>query len=195
MIIGITGSIGCGKTTVSELFRERGFEVINIDQLYHDLIKPGSEVYKKITGKFGNSIINKDKTINRGALKKIVFADYKKLRALNGLTHPSIIKEAEKIIKYLKKYGKPNIVIDAPLLLESNARKLVDKIIVVKCREENQIKRVLKKNIHTKKQIENIIKSQMPLDEKLKHADFVIDNNKNLKYLSKQVINIIKKLK
>lgn len=191
MIIGITGTIGSGKTAVSNLFKKYGFEVINADELYHKLSKPNKLIYNKIVKEFGKIIINSDKSISRGKLKKIVFQDDKKLKKLNSITHPVIISEMKKLIR---KNKNRNIAVDAPLLLESDARNLVDKIIVVKCGDKTRMDRLLKKGKHTKKEILNITKSQMPLKEKIKLADFVIDNSGALEETKEQVEKIIKKL-
>ena len=218
MIIGITGSFGTGKTTVANMFSKYGFKVINVDKLYHGIYNKNYLLKSKIKNKFG--------TVNRNALKKIVFDDYKQLKKLNKLTHPIIINEIKKeigaildksnieksnkkipitntssnkkIINKIKNNGKNNIgiknnvriIIDAPLLIEAKAKGLVDKMIVVKCSKKNQVERVLKKGKYSKKEIENVIKSQMPLKEKIKHADFVVDNNKTVRETEKQVKTI-----
>src|SRR3989344_1373767 len=145
MIIGITGTIGSGKTAASDLFKKYGFKVINADELYHKISKPNKIIYKKIIKEFGNKIINSDKSINRDKLKKIVFSDDKKLKKLNLITHPIINPEIKKGIIRLKKSNKENIIVDAPLLLESDAKNLVDKIIVIKCDDKTRIQRLLKK--------------------------------------------------
>lgn len=191
MILGITGSIGSGKTAAASLFRKYGFEVINADELYHEISKPNKIIYEKIVGEFGTKILNEDKTINREKLKKIAFSDDKKLKKLNSITHPVIIAEINKLIKNLK---NKNIVVDAPLLLESTAKNIIDKIIVVKCDDKTRVQRLLKKGNHTKEEIENITKSQMPIKEKLKFADFVVDNSKGIQHLEIQIKRILSKL-
>jgi len=182
MILGITGSFGSGKTTVANIFNRYGYKVINADRLYSGLIKKDTILYKKIKKEFG--------TVNRKKLKNIVFNDYSKLKRLNKLTHPVIIGKIKSLIKKEKK----KTVIDAPLLIEANALSLVDKLIVVKCNKNKQMERLLKKNKYTKKEINNIIKSQMPLKKKLKYADYTIDNSKSLKHTEKQVKKIVKLL-
>jgi len=126
MILGITGSFGSGKTTIANIFRNYGFKVINVDKLYHN-------IYNEPLLK--NRIKKEFNTINRNKIKKIVFNDYSKLKKLNKITHPLIIKEIKKLIK-----NKKNIIIDAPLLLEAKAQNLVDKIIVVKANKKNSEK-------------------------------------------------------
>ena len=194
MILGITGSIGSGKTTASNLFKKLGFFIVNADEIGHEVIKKNSAAYKKIIKEFGNEILDNNKNIDRKILGSIVFNDKIKLKKLNSIMHPIIINEIENQIKKIKQKcgNKTKIVIDAPLLLETKTKNLVDKIIVVKADKKNIIKRLNKR--FSKEKIEKILKSQMPLDEKLRYVDFVIDNNKDLKHLEKQVENIIKKL-
>ena len=188
VIIGVTGSVGSGKTTVSGIFRKYGFVVINADEIGHGILKKNSVAYKKIVKGFGNGILDRKKNIDRKRLGSVVFNDDKKLKRLNSITHPTIINE---IKNKIRKYGKTGIIIDAPLLLETREKNLADKIIVVKCSIKNIIKRNKK---FLKEKIEKILKLQMPLEEKLRFADFTIDNNKDLKHLEKQVNKIIEEL-
>lgn len=192
MIIGITGQIGSGKTTAAKLFSKHQYNRINADEIGHELIKKNSVIYKKIIKEFNKGILDRNKGIDKEKLGNIVFYDEKKLKKLNSIMHPAIIDEIKSQIKKIKnKCGnKTKLVIDAPLLLETEAKNLVDKIVVVKCNKKIIIKRLNKK--YPKEKIERILKSQMPISEKLKHADFVIDNNKDLKHLEEQVKNIIK---
>ena len=194
MIIGITGSIGSGKTTVAKLFSKHWYDRIDADEIGHEVIKKNAVAYKKIIKTFGNDVLDANKNIDRKKLGDAVFNDNKKLKKLNSIMHPIIISEIKnKTEKIGKKCGsKTKIVIDAPLLLETKTKNLVDKIVVVKADKSKIIKRLSRK--YPKKKIEKILKSQMPLEEKLKQADFVIENNGNLKNLEKQVKNIIKKI-
>lgn len=182
MVIGITGSFGSGKTTVSNLFKKHGFVVINVDKLYRDIYN--KNLKNKILREFG--------TDDRNKLKKIVFSDFKKLKKLNKITHPIILKELKKLISRIK--NKKNMIIDAPLLIEAKAQNLADKIIVVKANRKNSIKRILKKKKYSKEEIEQIIKSQMPLKKKLKYSDFIVDNNKSLTDTKNQIKKIAEKL-
>lgn len=186
MIIGVTGSFGSGKTTVANLFKKYNFKVINVDKLYDGIYKKNESLRNKIKKEFG--------TTNRTKLKKIVFNDSNKLKKLNSITHPIILKEIKKSLKKLKIKNK-NIVMDIPLLIEANATNLVNKIIVVKCNKETQIKRLLKKRKYTKEEINNIIKSQMSLNKKLKYADFVVDNSYSLLKTKSKIKKILNKIK
>lgn len=193
MILGITGSIGSGKTTVAKLFTKHWYYRIDADEIGHIIIQKNSAIYKKLLNFFGNDILDKNKNIDRDKLGDIAFNDINKLKKLNSITHPTILKEIKNRIKEIKQKckDKTKIAIDAPLLLETNTKNLVDKIIVIKCNEDNILKRNKK---YQKEKIEKILKLQMSFKEKLKYADFVIDNNKDLKYLEKQVKGIIRKL-
>jgi len=182
MIIGITGSFGSGKTTVANMFKKYGFKVINVDKLYHGIYNKDNSLKNKIQKEFG--------TINRNQLKKIVFNDSIKLKKLNNITHPIIIKAIKKEIKKTIN-NKKNIVIDVPLLFEARIQNMFDKIIVVKCNKKEQIKRILKKKKYSKKEINNIITSQMPLKEKIKKADFVVDNGKTVREIKKEISSIV----
>jgi dephospho-CoA kinase len=211
MIIGITGSIGSGKTTAAKIFSKCHFTRIDADETGHNLIKKSSLAYKKIIKEFGNEILDKDKNIDRKKLGNVVFEDNKKLNILNSIMHPMIIQKVKNKIKKIKTRCGNNakIVVDAPLLLEtsyrnnvsvelknkkflSKTKNLVDKIVVVKSSKKNIIKRLNKK--YSKEKIEKILNAQMPLGEKLEYADFVIENNKDLKHLENQVNHVIKKL-
>ena len=183
MIIGITGSFGSGKTTTANIFKKYGFKVINVDKLYQGIYNKNKALKNKIKKEFG--------TTDRTKLKKIVFGDSRKLKKLNKITHPLIIKEIKKSVS---KLNKKNIIIDSPLLLEAKAKSLVDKVIVVKANKKNCIERILTKKKYSKKEIGQIMKSQMPLNKKLRYADFVVDNNKSVKDIRKRVKEIVDKL-
>ncbi|MBW2977176.1 dephospho-CoA kinase [Candidatus Woesearchaeota archaeon] len=196
MIIGVTGSFGSGKTTVANMFKKYGFRVINADRLYQGIYKKNRALKNKIKKEFG--------TLGRSKIKKIVFNDCSKLRKLNEIAHPIIIQEIKNQIKNIKKQNaekiinkklknKTNglrIVIDAPLLIEAKAMKLVNKIVVVKCGKKEQVKRILKKKKYSKKEIGQIMKSQIPLKEKIKYADFVVDNSRTIEGTERQVKKI-----
>ena len=194
MIIGITGSIGSGKTTAAKMFSRHHYDRIDADEIAHEIIDQNKIVYEKIINEFGSKILNKNKIIDRKKLGNVIFNDANKIKRLNSITHPIIISEIRNQIKKIKNECGKNakIIVDAPLLLETNAKDLIDRIIVVRTSKENILKRLGEK--HSKRQIERILKHQMSLEEKLKHADFVIDNNKNFSHMEKQITEIIKNL-
>lgn len=188
MIIGITGNFGSGKSTVSGIFKASGFSVIDVDRLYRGIYRKDKKLRNRVKACFG--------TADRRELKRIVFNDYEKLKLLNRITHPIIIKEIKKKIKGIKKKsnGKRDIAIDAPLLLESNAKMLVDKIVVVKAKKSISSKRLLAKG-YTHNEIRQITKSQMPVKEKIKHSHYIIDNSISIEDTKKQAIGIIKEIR
>lgn len=186
MIIGITGIFGSGKSTVTSIFAKHGYKIINVDKVGHKLLDE-KQIKSKIIKEFGD-VLTKNK-VERRKLKDIVFYNHKKLNKLNKIVHPYLIKEVKRLIKNSKK-----AVVDAALLIELKLNTHVDKVVLVKINRSSAIKRVLKKNKYTKKEIENILKSQLPQDKKLKYADFVVDNNKPLSSVRKQVTAICSKL-
>lgn len=194
MIIGITGSIGCGKTTVAKIFGRHRYNRIDVDEVGHKIIKKNFIAYEKIIKEFGSSILDKNKNIERKKLGDLVFSNNKNIKKLNSIMHPLIIKNIKNQINKIKNKckDKTKIVIDAPLLLETKNKYLVEKIIVVKCNKENVIKRLAKK--YPKEKIEKILNVQMPLSGKLRYADVVIDNNKDLSYLKHQIEKVIQEL-
>lgn len=193
MILGITGSVGSGKTTAARLFGRHWYSRIDADKIGHEIMKKNSAAYKKIVQEFGNEILDKNGNIDRKKLGGMVFNDAEKLKELNSITHPIIFSDIKNKIKKIKAKckNKTKIVIDAPLLIETNLKDYVDKIIVVKC----GIRKIFVRNKNfSRYEIEKILKAQMPLNKKLEYADFVIDNNKSLRHLEMQVRDIIRKI-
>ena len=188
MIIGITGSIGAGKTTVTAMFKKHGCNVIDADKIGRTILQ--KEIYQDVIDTFGKRVLDKKKRIDRKKLRKVVFYNKNKLTRLNHISHPIIIN---KIKKQLKK-NKIN-VIDAAVLIEANWHPAVNKVIVVKTKKEIQVKRLLKSGRFTRQLIEKIIKSQMPITKKLRYANYVIDNSKTLRQTEKQVKDILTKVK
>ena len=195
LIIGITGSLGTGKTTVAKIFKRLGAVVLDADEIAHRLIEPNTPAWRRIKGCFGSGILRKDGTINRRALAKGVFSERRRLDKLCGIIHPLVYKEVEKKVRQIKRSNAEAIVVlDAPLLLESGGRWKVDKLVVVTARRDVQIKRAMGKFGLTRKEALQRIKAQMPLSEKEKAADFVIDNKGSLSATEKQAVEIWKRL-
>ncbi len=191
IVLGLTGSFGSGKTTVAGILKSYGAKIIDADRIAHTIIKPGSASYKKIIRIFGSAILNKDKSINRHNLGQIVFNNRALLVKLNSIVHPEVIR----IIKdELRRAREGIVVIDAPLLIESGLNKLTHKLIVVKINRLKQLKRLQKKLGLNKRDIQLRINCQLPLEDKVRMADFVIDNNKTISETKKQVAQIRRKL-
>ncbi|OGX15363.1 MAG: dephospho-CoA kinase [Omnitrophica WOR_2 bacterium RBG_13_41_10] len=191
IILGLTGGLGSGKTYVAKIFKSYTAQVIDADSIAHKIIRPGKKTYKRVVKSFGRQILNKDKTINRSWLARIIFSDKKLLFRLNRIIHPEIIR----IIKTkIKTASKQIIIIDAPLLIEAGLEKMVDKIIVVAATKENQINRLLARRHLNRADIKRRINAQISLAKKVRMADFVIDNNGSKADTTKQVGIIRRKL-
>lgn len=194
MIIGITGSIGTGKSTVSNYLISKGYSVVDADKISKGAYNIGSNGYKAILEVFGVEILNSNGEVDRKKIKKIVFDNSNMLQRLNMAIHPIIINEIEKEIEILLE--SQNVVfLDAPLLIETELHKKVDKIIVVACDKNEQINRIIKRDKITADMAISIINSQMSIDEKLKFADYVVYNNSTIENLYSQVDEIILEIK
>ena len=192
MIIGVTGNIGCGKTTVALVFKKLGAEVIDADKLAHQAISLKGASYKKIIAVFGEAVLGKDESIDRRKLGRVVFEDRKLLSRLNRIIHPEVIKQIKKRIARSK---KEVVVLDAPLLIESGLHKIVDKTIVVKADLRHRISRIDNKLSLSESEISKRQSFQLPLREKIRFADFIIDNNGSIDKIEKQVRGVWDKIK
>ncbi|MFP4661437.1 MAG: dephospho-CoA kinase [Halanaerobiales bacterium] len=186
MIIGLTGGIASGKSTVSSILDELGAALIDSDKLAHDVLKDKS-VCKKIVESFGKQVLNEDGEINRSSLGEIVFNDPEKRKDLENITHPVIISRIHKKIEEYEKENR-NIVLDAPLLFEANLDRIVDQTWVVYVDKKTQIKRLMSRNGMDYEKAKARVESQMPLKKKKKMADVVIDNMGSISQLKEDVI-------
>ena len=195
LIVGVTGGIGSGKTTVAEMFRRIGAVVIDADEISHQLIYPGRPAWKKIVSTFGKAVLRRDYFIDRKVLAQKVFSDSRQLKKLSGIIHPLVYKAIrEKIARIKRPAPSAVVILDVPLLLESGGRKHADKLVVVAAPRDVQLKRACEKFGIGRFDALRRIKAQMPLKEKIKIADFVIDNGGSLISTEKQVRVIWKKL-
>ena len=197
LIIGLTGGIVSGKSTVARMFKDLGAKIVDADKLGHKVILPQGAAWKRIIKIFGKDILQKDQTINREKLGKIVFANQNLLKKLNKITHPEIIKLIKKEISLAKNDSKEEkniLIIDAALIYETKIDRLMDKIIVVYLDEEEQLERLIKRNNLSEKEALQKIKSQIPLKEKIEIADYVIDNSNSLDKTKEQVETIWQEL-
>ncbi|HIH91553.1 TPA: dephospho-CoA kinase [Candidatus Woesearchaeota archaeon] len=191
MVIGITGSIGTGKTAAARHLGRHGFAVINVDRLYRRISRPGSAIAKRIARHFGKEVLLKNGSIDRATLKAIVFKDSRKLRLLNSITHPLILKETKKLIGKSKK----PVVIDAPLLLEARFDRLCDYVVVTHAPKNVVLRRLLGARKLTKREILSIMGSQMPFSQKRKRADSVVDTSGSYAHTHAQLRKIISRIK
>ena len=184
MIVGLTGGIASGKSTVSNFFKKLGLEVLDADGIVKE-VSQKEDTIKKIVKVFGKNILDGNGKIIREKLRKEAFENRELLNKLNEIIHPQVI---EIFVKKKKETSEDYIVIfDIPLLYEAKMENLCDKIIVVYIKREQQIKRVIERDKNTRELAEKIIDAQMSLEEKSKRADIVINNNSTLEDLKNQV--------
>lgn len=187
VIVGLTGGVGTGKSTVADFFGELGAHVIDWDELARQVARPHLKTWKAIVEYFGKGILNDDLTINRQKLADVAFSDRKKVEKLNQIVHPAVFEEDERITNEIKSRDPDALIIkDIPLLFEVTRPIALDKIIVVSASEETQLKRLEEKGMK-REDAENRIKSQLPLDTKVRSADFVVNNDGTLEETKRQV--------
>jgi len=190
IIVGLTGSVGTGKSTVTSFYRELGAYIIDWDELAREVTRPHLRAWKEIVEYFGKDFLNEDLTINRQKLAEIVFSDKEKVAKLNQIVHPEVFKEDERITNEIKIFDPNALIIkDIPLLFELTRPTFVDKVIVVSASEQTQLRRLEEKGMN-REDAQSRIKSQLPLEEKIKSADFVINNDGPLEETKKQVEEI-----
>lgn len=187
-VIGLTGSFGTGKTFIASIFRSLGARIIDADRIAHEVIRERTDAYRRIIRHFGKDILDKNGDIDRSKLSGIVFNDKDELDNLNKIIHPKVIKEIKKKVK--KTRHDKIIIIDAPLLIEAGLAGFVDKLVVVKSSRAKQIDRCIKKFGLKKEEVMKRIKSQIPLEKKIKMADFVIDNDGTRSETRKKALKI-----
>ena len=190
-ILGITGCMGSGKSTIAGMFKTKDCLLIDADCLGHDLISSGAAVMGKIIKSFGLGILKPDNLIDREKLGKIVFANRAVLAKLNSIVHPELIRQIKQHIRETK---KKIIILDAALIIEAGLIHLVDKLVVVTARSRQQILRSQKSLGLGKKQVILRMKSQISQKEKLRFADFIIDNSAQVSKTQKQVSKIRRQL-
>ena len=194
-IIGLTGNIACGKSTVAAIFKELGATLIDADKVARDIVGKGNPALKKIIKHFGNEVINKNGTLDREKLGRKVFNDEKARQILNDITHPEIFKEINKLIEKYRSEGQKIVIIEAALIIErEKLKKIIDKLIVVSTSKDIQIKRLKDRDGFSKEQALSRINSQIPIEEKIKHADYVIHNDSDISNIKNQVETIWKDL-
>lgn len=193
LVIGLTGSIASGKSTVSLMFDEFQIPVVDADKIAREVVYPGEEAYNKIIETFGIHVLREDRTLNRKKLGELVFDDPEKLEALNQIVHPAIRKSIiEKRDGFIQS-GALCVVLDIPLLFESNLTNFVDKTIVVYVDEDVQLQRLMERDEFSESEALKRVRSQMPVKEKANLADAVINNNSSKTVSFEQLEDILRK--
>jgi len=193
MIIGVTGSLGTGKSTVARMLAKKGAKVLDADKIGHRALKKNSDTYEEIVSRLGKNILSGSNAIDKKKLARTVFGNRNKLKQLTDIIHPFV---TDRIIEHLKEKNISDIVIiDAPLLIEAKLIDLLDKLVVVKATRGVQLYRCMKGKKIKREEALLRIKNQMPLSKKVKMADFVIDNNGTMEQTRKQVDQIWRAIK
>jgi dephospho-CoA kinase len=183
--VGLTGGIGCGKSTAIDAFRLLGVPIIDADQIAKDIVKPGEQALLKISEKFGKKILLKNGELDRKQLKKLVFNDPDALATLENILHPVIKNRIKAQMRNFK--DKAYVVVDIPLLVEKNYQQMFDRIIVVDCLPKQQLDRVNKRDGLSAKEIQNIIKTQATRELRKKEATDILDNSLDKNSLLQQI--------
>lgn len=190
-VVGVTGGIGSGKSAVTNRLADLGIDIIDADIVARDVVAPGEDTLAAIAGHFGSHILEADGTLNRAALRQIVFQDPEQRRWLEGVTHPAI---RERMQGQLATARSPYAVLVSPLLLESEQRMLVNHVVVVDAPPDVQIARASQRDQNSREQIARIMAAQLPREQRLLGADDVIDNSGTLTVLQQQVDELHQKL-
>ena len=190
-VIGLTGNIACGKSLVASMFEALGAKVIDFDDIARMIVEPSEPAWNEIVDAFGRDILNPDDTINRKALGDIIFNNPQKREILNNITHPKIIQYTRETVEKYRKDNIEVVIIEAALIVERGGLKdLIEKLLVVIADEKSQLDRLTKRNGLSREEAISRINSQMPTEEKVQYADYVIDNSNTEEETQNQVKNL-----
>lgn len=192
--VGLTGGIASGKSTVAGVLRGRGCHVLEMDPIGHDLLRPGECAYDEAVREFGREILDANGAVDRAKLGALVFADEQKRERLNALLHPRILDKVREWFAALERDGVDFAVVEAALIYEAGYDKQLDRMVVCWCKPEQQMARLERRGL-TREQAQARIKAQMPIDEKRKRADDVIDCSKSIEETVEQTAALAGKLK
>jgi len=193
--VGLTGGIGSGKSTVAALLKKRGYEVLDADSLGHDLMRPAQPAYDDIVREFGRAVLAPDASVDRSKLGAIVFADPAKRAELNRILHPRILDAVQRWFASLDRAGGPEFAfVEAALLVEAGYRSILDRLVVCWSRPEQQIERLIVRGL-SEEQARQRVASQMPIEEKRRMADDLIDCSGTLRETERQVDQLVDNLK
>jgi dephospho-CoA kinase len=184
LVIGLTGGIGSGKTTIADLFKARGIPIIDADIIAREVTAPGQPALKTITQHFGQHILQEDGSLNRSALRDTIFKNDENRHWLENLLHPLILRRMDEL---LQQQNTPYCLVVIPLLFEKNTYPLINRILVVDTSEEMQINRVTKRDKTSREQVKAIMTTQASRGLRIKHANDIITNDGSLVMLEKQV--------
>ena len=194
--VGLTGSIAVGKSFVSGVLAELGCHVADADALARRVVEPGAEGLRRIVEAFGEWVLRPDGTLDRAAVSAVIFRDAPKRELVNSLLHPLIIAEQDELMRRWASEDPRGVgVVDAALLIESGGHGRFDKLVVVHCRPEVQLERLMRRNGYTRDEAEARIDAQMPQEEKLRYADFNIDTSEGFEETRRRTEEVYAKLR
>lgn len=196
LIVGLTGGIASGKSTIADMFKREGAYIIDIDMISRDVVKPGKPAWQDVVHIFGKEVLNEDQTLNRKKVGDIVFSDAEKRKKLEEIIHPKITAETlMKINEIAKKDNQAIVIIDTPLLIETDKQDTVNKVVLVYTSPQGQIERLVKRDGLSLEDAHKRLTSQMPIENKKKYAHYIINNEEPLKEIQKRVKEIFRELK
>lgn len=187
IVVGLTGGIGTGKSTVSQTLGDLGAEVINADLVGHQAYLPHQNVWQQVVDAFGRGILADNDEVDRRKLGEIVFGSPEAMQRLNGIVHPWMYRQMEQMIKEHKEKGDSVVVLEAAILIEANWTPLVDQVWVTVAAEDEVVRRIMSRNNLTEEQIRARIASQMSSDERRQRAHVVVDTNCTIDEVKNQV--------
>jgi dephospho-CoA kinase len=193
--IALTGGMGSGKSTVAQLLRAAGMPLIDADELARVVVQPGQSAWKALRREFGPEFFREDGTLDRQKLAKRVFSQPADLKRLNKLVHPWITREMHSRLRQLEYQDEPMVIVEVPLLFELELQSGYDRVIVVYLDRQTQISRLQARDHRDQEEIEAMVRSQLPMENKLHQGNYSIDNRGTRQETQKQVENLIKDLK
>jgi dephospho-CoA kinase len=195
LTVGLTGSIAVGKSHVVAVLRELGCVVFDADKVAHSVMEPGRPAYDQVVREFGSEMLGPDGAIDRTRLGAIVFADQSRRRRLNEIVHPRVKEEQDRLLAEARAANPDAIaIVDAALMIESGGYKRFDKLIVVYCDRETQVRRLMVRNNIDREEAERRISAQMPSEEKRRYADYEIDTSGTYEDTRQRTVEVYHKL-
>jgi dephospho-CoA kinase len=195
LTVALTGGIATGKSVVARILERHGCYIHPADQVAHSLMNPGRPAWQKIVSRFGTHVLNPDRTINRARLGDIVFSSEEERRFLNSLIHPLVLRKKRQVVRRLEKEGRFKIFVsEAALTIEAGFARFFDRVIVVYCNNDIQVRRLMDRDRIRRGQAMKKIRSQMPLPKKRRYADYLIDTSGSLEDTTRQTEEVYLRL-
>jgi dephospho-CoA kinase len=195
LVVGLTGGIASGKSTVSRMFEQAGIPVICSDELAREVVRPGSQGLAEIRRIFGDAVLDYEGKLDREAMARLVFQDQSKRKILESIIHPRVAEEQNKRLRTLERQGHSIVIVDVPLLYETGWERFVDLVIVVYAPRHVQQERLVNRDGMSVEDARSRLDAQMPIDEKKRLADRLVDNGNTLEHTHRQVESVIEELK